>query len=72
MKAGLILACPITSKIKGYPFEVETMLDGVSGAILVDHIKSLDWKERSIKFHKKCEIAILEEVQHKLIEIISN
>jgi mRNA interferase MazF len=46
-KVGLALLCPITSQIKGYPFEVP-MPDGlpVSGVILSDQVKSLDWKAR--------------------------
>lgn len=71
VKAGLILVCPITSKIKGYPFEVEIKLDGTHGAILTDQIKSLDWKARPVTFRGKCTIEILEEVQYKLTEIIS-
>lgn len=50
-KTGLFLACPITSRVKGYPFEV-LLPDGlaVSGVILVDQIKSLDWKVRKAEF----------------------
>jgi mRNA interferase MazF len=46
-KVGLALFCPITSHVKGYPFEVliPTGLP-VSGAVLADQIKSLDWKTR--------------------------
>jgi mRNA interferase MazF len=46
-KVGLAVMCPITSRAKGYPFEVP-LPPGlpVSGAILSDHLKSLDWKER--------------------------
>ena len=46
-KAGLALACPITSQVKGYPFE-SVIPDGlaVSGAVLCDQLESLDWKER--------------------------
>lgn len=46
-KVGLMLACPITSKSKGYPFEVP--LPGnlkTHGVILADHVRSLDWKHR--------------------------
>lgn len=44
---GLMLACPITSKIKGYPFEVPIKPDGgVNGVALADHVKSLDWRAR--------------------------
>lgn len=46
-KVGLALFCPITSRIKGYPFEV-SIPDGfkVSGVVLSDQIKSLDWEAR--------------------------
>ena len=49
-KAGLALLCPITKQIKGYPFEV-VIPPGqeVSGAVLSDQIKSLDWQARKAK-----------------------
>lgn len=49
-KTGLMLCCPITSRVKGYPFEVP--LDPVAGArgvILSDQVKSLDWKARQAR-----------------------
>ena len=46
-KTGRCLACPITSKIKGYPFELRLPSGGaVDGAVLVDHIKNQDWQAR--------------------------
>jgi mRNA interferase MazF len=47
-KAGLALLCPITSQVKGYPFEV-SLPEGlpVSGVVLSDQVKSLDWKARN-------------------------
>ena len=46
-KVGLSLLCPITSQVKGYPFEVEIPKGlGVSGVILSDQVKSLDWRAR--------------------------
>lgn len=46
-KTGLALCCPITSRIKGYPFEVALGESAeVSGVILADQIKSLDWRAR--------------------------
>jgi mRNA interferase MazF len=45
-KTGLALCCPITSKIKGYPFEVKTSGKNVVGVILSDQIRNLDWKAR--------------------------
>src|SRR3954471_14030479 len=46
-KVGLALLCPITSQIKGYPFEVR-LPDGlpVAGVVLADQIKALDWRAR--------------------------
>ncbi len=38
--------CPITSKAKGYPFEVPLATQGISGVILADHVKNLDWRAR--------------------------
>jgi mRNA interferase MazF len=47
-KVGLALLCPITSQIKGYPFEVEVPEGlSVNGVILSDQVKSLDWKARN-------------------------
>ena len=46
-KAGLALVCPVTSQIKGYPFEVSVPGGcGVRGVILADHIESVDWRAR--------------------------
>lgn len=54
-KIGLALLCPITSQVKGYPFEV-TIPKGlnVAGVILADQIKSLDWKSRRAEF--RCDV----------------
>ncbi|MDE2260294.1 MAG: endoribonuclease MazF [Betaproteobacteria bacterium] len=45
-KTGLMVCCPITTKIKGHPFEVVTQVDGVNCVVLSDQVKSLDWKVR--------------------------
>jgi mRNA interferase MazF len=46
-KTGLAIICPITNQIKGYPFEVVIPDDlPVSGAVLCDQVKNLDWRER--------------------------
>ena len=50
-KTGLGLFCPITSKIKNYPFEVEIKIENkIDGVVLSDQVKSLDWKTRKIEF----------------------
>lgn len=46
-KVGLALMCPITSQVKGYPFEVSLPVGlKVTGVVLADQVKSLDWRAR--------------------------
>ena len=49
-KVGLALFCPITSKTKGYPFEVQITKLKINGSILSDQIKNLDWRARKAEF----------------------
>ncbi|MGH8750465.1 MAG: endoribonuclease MazF [Burkholderiales bacterium] len=62
-KTGLALCCPITSHIKGYPFEV-LIPEGlkISGAVLSDHVKNLDWKARRTEFIARLPQRELEQV----------
>lgn len=66
-KTDLVICFPITSHEKGYPFEV-LIPKGlkVSGVILSDQAKSLDWKARSSKFCCRAPLEITEEVLAKL------
>ena len=66
-KTGLALFCPITSKVKGYPFEVK-LPEGlfVEGVILADQIKNLDWINRSAQFVCKIPVEIIQEVLLKI------
>jgi mRNA interferase MazF len=46
-RVGLGLFCPITSQVKGYPFEVPLPVGSpVSGVVGADQVKSLDWRAR--------------------------
>jgi mRNA interferase MazF len=65
-KVGLALFYPITSQLKGYPFEVKIKLTKIDGVILADQIKSLDWKARKIQFIEKASEELLEEAQERL------
>lgn len=69
-KIGLALFCPITSKVKGYPFEVELELKKIRGSVVSDQIKSLDWRERNIEFIEKIGDKKMEEVIEKIEAII--
>jgi mRNA interferase MazF len=70
-KAGLFLACPVTSKVKGYPFEV-VLPDGsdVSGVILADQVKSLDWKARRAEFAGTTTKDVVEDVLALVLPLI--
>ncbi len=48
-KTDLMVCCPLSTKIKGHPFEVVIQVDGVDCAVLSDQVKSLDWKVRHAK-----------------------
>ena len=61
-KIGLAIFCPITSKIKGYPFEVEVIGKKINGCVLSDQIKSLDWTVRNIEFIEKIDNEKMDDV----------
>jgi len=70
-KVGLAILCPITSQIKSYPFEVLIPAGlKISGAILSDQVKSLDWKIRQAEFICKLPAETLDEVLKKLGTLI--
>lgn len=71
-KVGLALFCPITSQIKGYPFEV-IIPQGLklSGAVLSDQVKSLDWRARRAELICTLPRDTIVEVVQKLSTLIS-
>ena len=71
-KTGLAILCPITSQIKGYPFEV--LLPAglpVAGAILSDQVKSLDWRARNAESLCTLPTETISEVLQKLTTLLS-
>ena len=70
-KSGLALVCPITSKQKGYPFEVVCNTSKAKGVILVDQIRTLDWKARKFAYMCDTSPATIEEVRAKLGVLVS-
>jgi mRNA interferase MazF len=71
-KTGLAIFCPITNQIKGYPFEV-LIPEGspVTGAVLSDQVKSLDWRVRNAELICTLPGETISEVLHKLGTLIS-
>ena len=66
-KVGLAIFCPVTNQVKGYPFEVAIPeSQKVSGVILSDQVKSLDWRKRNVDFITSLAVETVGEVVAKL------
>jgi len=71
-KSGLAILCPITNQIKGYPFEVIIPAGkGVSGVILADQVKSLDWSARRTELICVLPEITVKETLKKLVTLLS-
>lgn len=68
--SGMAVFCPLTTKIKGYPFEVLEEIDGEPSAILVDQVRAMDWSARSAKFKTRVSGESLQEVRGKLAALM--
>ena len=70
-KSGLAVACPITTRVKGYPFEVELPPGlAVSGVILADQVKSLDWRARRVEIAGRLPDAVLQDLRDLLAALL--
>ena len=65
-KTGTMVCCPMTAQIKGYPFEVVVQVAGISGAVLSDQVKNLDWRARKAEPKGKVSAEALDEVRGKI------
>lgn len=69
---GLAVVCPITNEKKGFPWEVEISAnDFVSGVVLSDQVKSLDWRKRHAEFLCTPDEALLTEVLERAMALLS-
>jgi mRNA interferase MazF len=72
-KVGLALLCPITNQVKGYPFEVLIPPGfAVTGVVLADQVKSLDWRARRADLIGALPEAVVGEVLRKLNTLLSS
>jgi len=68
---GLAIVCPITSQVKNYPFEVAVPSGlRVSGVILADQMKSIDWLGRDAKFICQVPMSIVKETIAKAVSLL--
>ncbi len=65
-RVGLALLCPITTHVKGYPFEVQLPRGKITGVVLADQVKSLDWRARSAERAGRAPEGAVTEVLQKL------
>ncbi|RJX34306.1 MAG: endoribonuclease MazF [Desulfarculus sp.] len=70
-RSGLMIVCPVTNQVKGYPFEVP-LPPGlqIQGVVLVDHIKSLDWIARRTIKKDTAPQAVIDDVFAKLSTLL--
>ena len=68
-KTGLMQCCPMTTQIKGYPFEVRIAGD-TDSAVLADQVKSLDWRVRRAKLKGRISAVELAEVRAKVMALV--
>lgn len=68
-KTGLMLCCPMTTQIKGYPFEV-VIAGERSSAVLSDQIKNLDWVARKAKHKGRVSLAELAQIRGKVSALV--
>ena len=69
-KTGTMVCCPMTTQIKGYPFEVIVHVAGISGAVLSDQVKNLDWRARKATPKGKVGAEELDEVRSKIQSLL--
>jgi mRNA interferase MazF len=70
---GLLIACPVTTHAKGYPFE--SLLPAhlpVHGVVLADHVRSLDWRARRAEFICKSPAEVLDHVTAKVQALVGD
>ncbi|MGH7865043.1 MAG: endoribonuclease MazF [Candidatus Binataceae bacterium] len=71
-RSNLALLCPVTSQVKGYPFEVVLPRNlPIFGAILSDQLKSADWAARNAAFVARSPAAVLDEVTARLRALLA-
>jgi len=72
-KTGLALICPVTSKVKGYPFEVPlSTTAGVQGVVLADQLRSLDWRARGAEWIEQAPPKVVDRVLKLLDTLLTS
>ncbi len=67
---GLALVCPVSSQKKGYLGEVDVVVGDVHGVVLVDQIRSVDWRERPIQAAGQVSENTMILIRHRIVEFL--
>lgn len=70
-KSGLMVCCPMTTRIRGYPFEVLTDVDGTPNAVLSDQLKSRDWKAGKATRKAEVSLDVLKHARAKIKALLA-
>jgi mRNA interferase MazF len=70
--SSLAFVCPITTKVKGFPFEVQILNNPgkIRGVVLIHHLRSVDWKKREMEYVELAPQSVVDEVAAKLEPLI--
>lgn len=68
-RSGLMLCCPLTTRIKGYPFEVTVPGDPPS-VVLADQVRSLDWRARRAEAKGRVNAGVLAAVRERIVALV--
>lgn len=70
-KIGLSICCPVTSRTKGYPFEVALPAGlSVTGVVLCDQVKNVDWQARNAEYAAKVSSRLLHAIVERILTLI--
>ncbi len=70
-KTSLAVICPITNETKGYPFEVAVGPNpDITGVVLADHVKSLDWRARKAELEGTLDASVVEAVRRNIAALL--
>ena len=71
VRSGLCVLCPITSRARGYPFEVAVPQGhAISGVILADQVRSVSWEKRYVKMAGTASIELVDEIRERLAALL--
>jgi len=66
-RVRLCVLCPITTEVKGYPFEMPVPPGGTTiGAVLCDQVKNMSWAERRCRFIERAPVGLIDHIRAKV------